>query len=168
MTGTTVGGTDSYTALRHAQNAYNALMKESVIPALGIAKAEEDRLTDAEIALRIPDQNLRREFIRVAIAMFEANIRHHSRAATPLVVERMTPVPVLVSLIAAAIGYYFQGPVWALLAAAAGYWLGHEYSRSRFRQQTGEAEIHNELAPDWKSSIDKWELSIRELRAIRH
>ena len=159
--------TDSYDTLVQFQKAYNALMKESVIPALGITKAEEDRLTDAEIALRIPDQNLRREFVRIAIAMFEANIRHYNRAARPLVVERTTAVPVVVSLLAAAIGYHFQGPIWAMFAAAAGYWLGHEYSRSRVREQAGEAEIHNELAPDWKESIDKWELSIRELRAIQ-
>jgi divalent metal cation (Fe/Co/Zn/Cd) transporter len=157
---------DSVATLEMAQKAYNSYMNEIVRPSLGILQADEDRLTDAEIAHRISDLAIRREFVRRAIALLEANVRHYNRIATPIAPERNASIAVIASLLAAAVGYYLAGPVAALIVAAAAYWLGHRHSMSAFSESLCQAESHNAAAPDWKQSIDGWELSIRELRDV--
>jgi hypothetical protein len=76
------------------------------------------------VAKRIGDLEVRREFVRPALAVLDANVDFYGSDATsmrqqlPLRTDRATPV--VSAVICAAIGYIAEGTVAAVLGAAFG------------------------------------------------
>ena len=154
-------------ALDRARHEFNSFVEEHVRHTLGINKDDEDRLTFAEIARRIADTNTRREYARLAVAMLEANVRHHTLDASPISGPERSPVtPVVTALLAAAAGYYAHGPVLALFFAAMGYWVGYNHVSSKVSRLAREVEAHNTEVAEWNETLAGWHRSIVELHTI--
>jgi hypothetical protein len=163
-----------YAALKNARAAFNAYVDQNVRPLLQLTHHEEDRLGLAGVAKRIGDLEVRREFVRLALSVLDANVDFYGSDATsmrqqiPLRTDRATPV--VSALICAAIGYSTEGTVAALLGAAFGYWLGNIYAEPRAEEQAkisaAEAAEHNGEVPDWQQTLDEWIRAREALRTI--
>ena len=159
---------DTGARLKRAQDAYKAHWREQVGPMLGYEGDEsDDLLSYSEQALRIEDAAARRNYVRLAIHLLNANIEHHRPEATLRPLPTRSPVvPVVGALVVAALAYGSGGPVLALLGAALGYLVGYNMAGSAMKADLREVEMHNEMVPDWKRTVEEWEQEVAELRAL--
>ena len=158
---------ESFSTLQRSRAEYKAYIRDFVQPVLKMTESEQDQLTEAEIARRIGDIQIRREFVLRSIAMLEANIAYYrDRSVRARREESNQVIPVVTALVLAATGYYLHGPVLALLLAAVGHWVGFRHGSKLRAGRTLAAEAHDAETADWKKTISDWELSVAELRGV--
>ncbi len=154
----------NYEALTQARAAYNDYW-ESHVQQL-FAKGVADRLTEAEIASRIPDSDVQLEFIRRSIDMLQANVEHAAFLAIPMKFAMpLGASEVGFAIVLAAIAFCGAGYE-AAIAAAACYLLGAGSARSAAEIHFNEMESHNQGVRDHRESIEKCTRSLDELRGL--
>lgn len=78
--------------LDEARIEYRSLWTSRVGPAQAFPATERDNFSEAELAAKIQDVEVRQAFVAKAIAMLEANIAHHDELATARL-PRDSPTP---------------------------------------------------------------------------
>lgn len=154
-------------SLKEAQDAYNSHFESQIRPLLSLTEDDDHNLGFADIARRITDSRMRSKYVQLAMDLMEANIRHY----TPLAARKERPRPdqvsvVVSTLLIAAAGYYFRGPVIALLAAAGAYWLASKADESRTKRLVAEARAHDDGTHTWQEAIEDWKRVSDELRCV--
>ncbi|WP_043345658.1 hypothetical protein [Cupriavidus basilensis] len=122
----------------------------------------------SERARLITDANLRRQYCDLAIVMLKANTAYYRPDATPLPEPKRSSAALIVpTLIVAAIALQMFGPVVALLAAAACYWLAERDAVSRHEVAVRNAEEHDKEVKEWQETLAGWERECSELENAR-
>jgi hypothetical protein len=152
--------------LESVQREYKDLCAKSVLP-LGITDSQLSRLDYIDIANRLPEGDVRKEYARVAIGVLSMTLDKHRPDAE----EQVLPFPsntgaVIVTLFVAAAAYSMSGPVTALLAAAVSYWIGAGIAATRHEAALRKVQTHNAAVPQWRETIEEWEQEYRQLQDI--
>lgn len=160
---------DTYIVLQTKRAEFNRYNSEVVLPLLGLSETEQDNVGFAAVAKRLSDPTTRRQYCQLAAAMLEANIAHHRADASyerPVEVQSSHGMLVAITLLVAAVGYYFGGTIAALLLAAGWYWLASEASARRTERLKSETRAHNEHVDDWAKTVRDWESERAELVSL--
>jgi hypothetical protein len=154
--------------LEQAAEAYNAFIAEVVQPILDNSNLDGDKLEFAEVSRLIDDRHLRRRHVQLAVELLEANIEEYDSWGSNMQAPTQAPTtaPVVSTLLAAAIGYAFAGPVAALVAAAIGYYAAQRHAENNHREELRSVEAHNAAVPGWRQTVKDWRKSIDELRDV--
>ncbi len=118
----------------------------------------------------IESTETQREYVELCIELLEANIANEREDATLMELPSKSDKPqsIVYALVGAAAGYYSGGPVWAFLAAAAGYLYGRHSDSLTYKEKLPNVEEHNRFAHETRERIDRYENQIIKLKKVIH
>jgi hypothetical protein len=116
----------------------------------------------------IESTEIQEEYVELCIELLEANIANEREDATLMELPSKSDKPqsIVYALVGAAAGYYSGGPVWAFLAAAAGYLYGRHSDSLTYKEKLPNVEEHNRFAHETRERIDGYENEIIELKKL--
>ena len=151
---------NSLQILEERRRAFNELAARVIPPRL----QNDQQVGFTEKADYISDPATRKRFRDLAVAMLEASITHHRADATLQAAPSPNKHAVVAStLVISGVVLYLVGTAAALVAAGIWYWFAASTAARRIEDLARHAEIHNEMVPEWRETLKRWETERDEL-----
>lgn len=146
--------------LEERRKAFNELAARVLPPRL----LNDQQLGFCEKADYISDPGTSKRFRDLAVAMLEANIAHHRADAALQTVPTHNKAAVVAStLVISGVVLYLAGTAAALVAAGVWYWFASTAAARRIENLIRQADIHNQMVPEWVETLKEWETQRSEL-----
>jgi len=130
---------------------------EKVRPHIRVNDVELNKMDFAEIAKRIDDDAVRKEFKKRAIFLLGDLIHNNLPKTKPWVEPNLDYTGAVVSsLVVAAIGWQLANPSIALFIAALAYWLLAKNIRNSYEKEMAHVRHRNSEVEGWAKTIEGW------------